>query len=109
MCLEYPLAWRDRRPGPRHAHPAVMPKKQDAHPHVGSASEPYALERHAHLDDVTLCIDASGTLPHPVGSGILVGAGVERIDLDPARIDEHVIRNLTGMRRVEADANPVVV
>jgi hypothetical protein len=108
MRLEDPLARLHLGPRPGNAQPAVSSEEEHPHADVVSAAESDALEREADLDDVTLGVDLARALPEPVGRGVFVGA-LERIHLDAARIDEHVIGNLPGPARVETYADPVVV
>ena len=51
-------------------------------------------ERQPHFDGVAVGVDAAGALPHPVHRGVLVAA-LQRVHLDAARVDEHVVGDLS--------------
>ena len=110
MALEHPDARRQRRPRHRHAEAADAAPEQDAHARVRAAAEPDALQRQANFDDVAGGGDAAGAVPDPVGRGILTaGRVVDHVGLHAVRVDHHVIRELPGAERVEAEADPVVL
>ena len=102
MPLEYPHSRRHRRPGDRDAETADATEEHQPHARITSAFEANALQGHSHLHRVASVSEASRRVPQPVGREILVPSGaVERIHLDAAWIDKHVIGELTGAEGVE--------
>src|SRR4030095_7991222 len=72
------------------------------------AAESDALKRQPDCDDIALLVNLAVALPEPVRSGVFIRA-LERIHLDAAWVDEHVIGDLTCPARVEAYTDPVVI
>ena len=51
----------------------------------------------------------TGALPDPVRRDVLFRRrAVQHVELNPARVDHHVVRHLAGAERVQAQAHPVV-
>src|SRR5262249_25677718 len=84
--------------------------EQNAHPNVLTAFEANALERQTNLHGVAGVGEPAGTVPDPVGRGVLTaGNAVQHVHLNAARVHHHVVRELTRAERVETETNPVVV
>ena len=109
MLLEHPRAWLERRPRHRHAGAADAPPEEDAHLHVGAATEADRLQRQTNLDRVALVVDTARALPDPVRRGVFVPRQrVDHVELNAAGIDQQVVGRLPGAERVQAQADPVV-
>ena len=109
MLLEHPRAWLERRPRHRHAGAADAPPEEDAHLHVGAATEADRLQRQTNLDRVALVVDTACAVPDPVRRGVFVPRQrVDHVELNAAGIDHQMVGRLPGAERVQAQADPVV-
>ena len=109
MLVEHPRAGLQRRPRDRHAHTADAPPEQDAHPDRVAALELHALEGQPDLHRVPAVVAATGALPDPVRRDVFFRRrAVQHVELNPARVDHHVVRHLAGAERIQAQAHPVV-
>ena len=109
-------AWESKThcPGSSSGHAEETPirliRRQNKHAHANflAAVEPDALERQTDLRLVPPVRDLAGAVPHEIGGPLLSGRrAVERVHLDPARVDHQVVGRLPGPERVEA-AHPIV-
>ena len=109
VFFEDPLARFERRPGHRDADAADAAPEQDAHAEILPALEPDTLKRKTNLHRVTGLVDAAGAVPDPVRRQVFAaGDAVQHVHLDAARVHHHVIRQLAGPERIEAQSDPVV-
>src|SRR5438093_8174238 len=110
MPIEDPEAWRNVRPCPRNAGSATVTPEQNPHLHFGSTGKSDRLQRHPHLDDITVGHDFSRAVPYKICFVLFTGCrGLERVHLNATWVREKVICGLAVSCGVETNTYPIVV
>src|SRR5262245_34710298 len=109
VAIKNPLSRRNVRPRGGDAQPADASPEKNAHANLWTAFEADTLERQSNLDHITIVGDAARAIPDPVRFPALSGrGGIQRVHLNAAGVDHHVIRRLTVSCSIEAEADPIV-